>query len=222
MCFLLSFSTHESSAMTCKHSHFEAPCMVLVSCLTGVCENCVSTQAPDLYIKVTALLHKRGFCSVKELIVSCWFEQYDLLWLPAVFLSCTCVAVYPCPLFSVRFRKPLFGETGHTIMNLLAVSFLISLLLLHFAHGLLSIWTHSKSSEAIWLFPRVYRTSEITSTRCRLWRGWWWTWKWGRRASRYRATVIMRWMKTSTWRTCHRDAIWISVAKLFSFVIYLV
>lgn len=30
--------------------------------------------------------------------------------------------VYPCPLFSVRFRKPLFGETGHTIMNLLAVS----------------------------------------------------------------------------------------------------
>ncbi|KAJ3595527.1 hypothetical protein NHX12_004830, partial [Muraenolepis orangiensis] len=28
---------------------------------------------------------------------------------------------YPCPLFSVRYRKPLFGETGHTIMNLLAV-----------------------------------------------------------------------------------------------------
>uniref|UniRef100_A0A671LNA4 Zinc finger FYVE domain-containing protein 9-like n=1 Tax=Sinocyclocheilus anshuiensis TaxID=1608454 RepID=A0A671LNA4_9TELE len=27
---------------------------------------------------------------------------------------------YPCPLFSVRFRKPLFGETGHTIMNLLS------------------------------------------------------------------------------------------------------
>uniref|UniRef100_A0A674A4H0 Zinc finger FYVE-type containing 9 n=1 Tax=Salmo trutta TaxID=8032 RepID=A0A674A4H0_SALTR len=26
---------------------------------------------------------------------------------------------YPCPLFSVRFRKPLFGETGHTIMTLL-------------------------------------------------------------------------------------------------------
>ncbi|EPQ11605.1 Zinc finger FYVE domain-containing protein 9 [Myotis brandtii] len=30
------------------------------------------------------------------------------------------LAVYPCPLFSVRFRKPLFGETGHTIMNLLS------------------------------------------------------------------------------------------------------
>ncbi|XP_029417128.1 zinc finger FYVE domain-containing protein 9 isoform X2 [Nannospalax galili] len=29
--------------------------------------------------------------------------------------------LYPCPLFSVRFRKPLFGETGHTIMNLLAM-----------------------------------------------------------------------------------------------------
>ncbi|KAL1023145.1 hypothetical protein UPYG_G00036940 [Umbra pygmaea] len=26
---------------------------------------------------------------------------------------------YPCPLYSVRFRKPLFGETGHTIMRLL-------------------------------------------------------------------------------------------------------
>ncbi|MEE6495534.1 hypothetical protein FKM82_002076 [Ascaphus truei] len=30
------------------------------------------------------------------------------------------LAVYPCPLFSVRFRKPLFGETGHTIINVLA------------------------------------------------------------------------------------------------------
>ena len=29
---------------------------------------------------------------------------------------------YPCPLMSVRFRKPVFGEIGHTIMNLLAVS----------------------------------------------------------------------------------------------------
>uniref|UniRef100_UPI00398E6B3C zinc finger FYVE domain-containing protein 16 isoform X2 n=1 Tax=Pristiophorus japonicus TaxID=55135 RepID=UPI00398E6B3C len=27
---------------------------------------------------------------------------------------------YPCPLMSIRFRKALFGETGHTIMNLLA------------------------------------------------------------------------------------------------------
>ncbi|KAM9455341.1 zinc finger FYVE domain-containing protein 16 isoform 1-T1 [Clarias gariepinus] len=28
--------------------------------------------------------------------------------------------VYPCPLVSVRFREPVFRETGHTIMNLLA------------------------------------------------------------------------------------------------------
>ncbi|XP_072923516.1 zinc finger FYVE domain-containing protein 16 isoform X2 [Hemitrygon akajei] len=28
--------------------------------------------------------------------------------------------VYPCPLMSVRFRKALFGDVGHTIMNLLA------------------------------------------------------------------------------------------------------
>nr|APU50779.1 zinc finger FYVE domain-containing protein 9-like protein MW [Saccoglossus kowalevskii] len=27
---------------------------------------------------------------------------------------------YPCPLMSVRFRKPVYGEVGHTIMNLLA------------------------------------------------------------------------------------------------------
>ncbi|XP_019207238.1 zinc finger FYVE domain-containing protein 9 isoform X2 [Oreochromis niloticus] len=29
---------------------------------------------------------------------------------------------YPCPLYSVRFRKPLFGDIGHTIMRLLVVS----------------------------------------------------------------------------------------------------
>ena len=28
---------------------------------------------------------------------------------------------YPAPLFSVRHRKPVFGEIGHTIVNLLAV-----------------------------------------------------------------------------------------------------
>lgn len=28
---------------------------------------------------------------------------------------------YPCPLFSVRKRKSVFGEVGHTIVNLLAV-----------------------------------------------------------------------------------------------------
>ncbi|XP_043920161.1 zinc finger FYVE domain-containing protein 16 isoform X2 [Protopterus annectens] len=28
--------------------------------------------------------------------------------------------VYPCPLMSIRHRKSLFGETGHTVMNLLA------------------------------------------------------------------------------------------------------
>lgn len=31
-------------------------------------------------------------------------------------------AAYPAPLTSVRGRKPLFGEIGHTIMNLLVVS----------------------------------------------------------------------------------------------------
>ena len=29
-------------------------------------------------------------------------------------------ADYPCPLISVRFRKPVYEEIGHTIMNLLA------------------------------------------------------------------------------------------------------
>uniref|UniRef100_A0A4W5QSR2 Zinc finger, FYVE domain containing 9b n=1 Tax=Hucho hucho TaxID=62062 RepID=A0A4W5QSR2_9TELE len=32
------------------------------------------------------------------------------------------LTVYPCPLYSVRFRRALFGETGHTIMRLLVVS----------------------------------------------------------------------------------------------------
>lgn len=40
------------------------------------------------------------------------------LQLPAFFP----VSVYPCPLYSVRLRKPLFGEIGHTIMRLLVVS----------------------------------------------------------------------------------------------------
>ena len=29
---------------------------------------------------------------------------------------------YPCPLFSSRSRSAVYGEVGHTIMNLLAVS----------------------------------------------------------------------------------------------------
>uniref|UniRef100_A0A3Q3DLH8 Zinc finger, FYVE domain containing 9b n=1 Tax=Hippocampus comes TaxID=109280 RepID=A0A3Q3DLH8_HIPCM len=28
---------------------------------------------------------------------------------------------YPCPLYSVRFRKPLFGDIGHTVMRLLVL-----------------------------------------------------------------------------------------------------
>jgi len=31
-----------------------------------------------------------------------------------------CLLDYPCPLVSVRNRKPVYGEIGHTIMNLLA------------------------------------------------------------------------------------------------------
>lgn len=35
------------------------------------------------------------------------------------------LSVYPCPLYSVRRRKPLFGEIGHTIMRLLVVSVMV-------------------------------------------------------------------------------------------------
>ena len=35
-------------------------------------------------------------------------------------LWCCLITDYPCPLISVRFRKPVYGEIGHTIMNLLA------------------------------------------------------------------------------------------------------
>ena len=34
------------------------------------------------------------------------------------------VVDYPCPLWSVRGRGPLYVEVGHTIMDLLAVSIL--------------------------------------------------------------------------------------------------
>lgn len=37
---------------------------------------------------------------------------------------CFLFPVYPCPLYSVRLRKPLFREIGHTIMRLLVVSML--------------------------------------------------------------------------------------------------
>ena len=38
--------------------------------------------------------------------------------------NCYCVANtdYPCPLWSVRSRPSVYGDIGHTIMNLLAVS----------------------------------------------------------------------------------------------------
>lgn len=32
-----------------------------------------------------------------------------------------CPVVYPCPLFSVRFREPLFGPVNNSIMRLLVV-----------------------------------------------------------------------------------------------------
>lgn len=37
-------------------------------------------------------------------------------------MICFLFPVYPTPLISVRFRESVFRETGHTIMNLLAVS----------------------------------------------------------------------------------------------------
>uniref|UniRef100_A0A8C2N0Q3 Zinc finger FYVE domain-containing protein n=1 Tax=Cricetulus griseus TaxID=10029 RepID=A0A8C2N0Q3_CRIGR len=57
--------------------------------------------------------------------------------------------LYPCPLFSVRFRKPLFGETGHTIMNLLAVSgnFLFIFLVLNKANPMMKAM--NKSNEHV-------------------------------------------------------------------------
>lgn len=136
---------------------------------------------------------------VKEIIVNCLFllslhdlkgtEQRDgriVIFGLITPSSCECITVYPCPLFSVRFRKPLFGETGHTIMNLLAVR-----LLLYFI-SLVSTCLNPVAKRHF----AFYRISVTTSTRYQWWRGWWWTWKWGRHASRYPATVTMRWMET--------------------------
>lgn len=47
-------------------------------------------------------------------------EEFLLLFIMTNY-SLFCAA-YPAPLTSVRSRKPLFGEIGHTIMNLLVVS----------------------------------------------------------------------------------------------------
>lgn len=45
-----------------------------------------------------------------------------VVWFFFVFCFFSPLPVYPCPLVSVRFRESVFRETGHTIMNLLAVS----------------------------------------------------------------------------------------------------
>lgn len=89
-------------------------------------------------------------------------------WIPIWPVLFCFIPVYPCPLFSVRFRKPLFGETGHTIMNLLAVSLWWSLCIPLVgvdlcgemgAPGLCSSWKVQEMQEevvGIWVnFPAV-------------------------------------------------------------------
>lgn len=51
----------------------------------------------------------------------CLTESLALKLFTTLFLF-VFVPVYPTPLISVRFRESVFRETGHTIMNLLAVS----------------------------------------------------------------------------------------------------
>ncbi|KAK3550228.1 hypothetical protein QTP86_021259 [Hemibagrus guttatus] len=46
-----------------------------------------------------------------------WAKVFPLRLVLGMGAECN---VYPCPLFSVRFRESVFKETGHTIMNLLA------------------------------------------------------------------------------------------------------
>lgn len=43
-----------------------------------------------------------------------FFSYFEIVSLCVVSLD------YPCPLVSVRDRRPVYGEIGHTIMNLLA------------------------------------------------------------------------------------------------------
>lgn len=137
-------SWHASALTYTKKHHVHSSLMFM-----WVHENWLGTQAHDFYIIVIAIYNGAfQLCGV-------WMS---LLWATDL-KSMTCfgglacsfalVAVYPCPLFSVRFRKPLFGETGHTIMNLLAVS--VSLLHLHLVHTL----THVKSFMVIWLFSHA-------------------------------------------------------------------
>lgn len=52
--------------------------------------------------------------------VACVMVQHSSPVTPTFLLP-----VYPCPLYSVRRRQPLFGEIGHTIMRLLVVSMMV-------------------------------------------------------------------------------------------------
>ena len=81
---------------------------------------CVNTEGGGRMIQQNIVPHL-------ELSVHLSFSPGCLgLPLPSVHLSfCPSLLVapvYPCPLYNVRFRKALFGETGHTIMRLLVVS----------------------------------------------------------------------------------------------------
>ncbi len=177
---------HASALTYTKKHHVHSSLMFI-----WVHENWLGTQAPDFYIRVIAILYNGAFqlCGV-------WMS---LLWATDLNnmtcfggLACSFALVLqstPAHYLAFASENPFLERTGHTIMNLLAVS--VSLLLLQLVHSL----THVKSFMGIWLFSHVYRISVTTSTPCQWWRGWWWTWKWGRRASRYRATVTMRWIK---------------------------
>lgn len=78
----------------------------------------LQTRLPDFFFcGLNLRFHVFVACGLCiEALCKRWQKQLRELTKPF------CFEVYPCPLFSVRFRKPLFGETGHTIMNLLAVS----------------------------------------------------------------------------------------------------
>lgn len=87
---------------------------------------CVKGLYPSPCCLNSGILSSLFFCcwlphSTEAVVFESAFSEslyVNWIWLFLFYL----ILVYPCPLFSVRFRKPLFGETGHTIMNLLAVS----------------------------------------------------------------------------------------------------
>ncbi|XP_012577575.1 PREDICTED: zinc finger FYVE domain-containing protein 9 [Condylura cristata] len=94
------------------HAAGQSEIVILLQCLPD--EKCLPKDVFNHFVQLYRDALAGG--NIKGDVKSPFLTDFLLI----LFLLINTESVYPCPLFSVRFRKPLFGETGHTIMNLLA------------------------------------------------------------------------------------------------------